>query len=297
MTASPEISVIVPAFNAAWCVGRALDSVLAQTRQPAQIVVVDDGSTDATAALLAGYGRRIEVIRQANAGMSAARNTGLRAARGELVAFLDADDWWRPRKLEVQVELLGRHPEIGFCSVAADLQGPGGEALGTWRCAGAEGDLVERLLAGEAVVAGGASSVMARASLLGAAGPFDPSLRGAEDADFWVRLAALAPYACIPEPLVVVTRNPASVSSNRDAMLEGALRMLRKHRRLLGRRSPGAWRYCHASVLTDYAKWEYRDGLRGRAMLRLAQAALRSPLGRGRLALGLLVAMALGRPL
>lgn len=292
------VSVVIPAYNAAWCLGRALDSVLAQTWPALEILVVDDGSSDATPAVLERYGSRIRVIRQANAGMSAARNSGIAAARGALLAFLDADDWWRPEKVARQVSVLQARPEVGFCSTTAELSGPEGQRLGQWVCEHEAHELVEALLAGSAPIAGGASSVMVRREVLKRAGPFDPAMRGAEDPDLWIRLAALSPYAWLREPLTVVTRNPASVSRDREAMRAGALRLLAKHRGLLrGSDSARRWRRCYASVLMDYAKWEYRDGLRARALRHLGEALLRAPLDRGRPALGLMLAVSRGQRL
>src|SRR5574340_695015 len=112
----PTVSVVVPAYNAAAFLRRAIDSVLGQTAVDLELLVVDDGSTDATLQLLAGYGERLQAIPQVNAGPAGARNRGLALARGRYIAFLDADDWWLPEKLGRQVALLDSRPEIGFCS-------------------------------------------------------------------------------------------------------------------------------------------------------------------------------------
>src|SRR2546425_83790 len=90
------VSVVMPAYNVAWCIGRAVDSVLAQDFHRRELIVVNDGSTDGTRALLETYRGAIRVIDQGNRGMSAARNAGIRSALGTYVAFLDADDWWLP---------------------------------------------------------------------------------------------------------------------------------------------------------------------------------------------------------
>src|SRR5512139_3834983 len=100
---SPLVSVVIPTYNRAWCLRQAVDSVLAQEFGDFELIVVDDGSTDATADLLAAYADRIRVLRQANHGVSAARNAGIAAARGGLFAFLDSDDIWLSRKLSTQV--------------------------------------------------------------------------------------------------------------------------------------------------------------------------------------------------
>jgi glycosyltransferase involved in cell wall biosynthesis len=293
---TPRVSIVMPAYNCAWCIDRAIDSVMAQTFTDFELIVVDDGSSDDTPALLAARGDAIRVIRQANAGMSAARNTGIAAARGDCIAFLDSDDWWRPAKLAQQVALLDAEPDVGFCSSATELQSPDGDVVGTWGCPAQADDLVARMLGGHSAVAGGASSVMVRRELLARAGVFDARLRGAEDTDQWVRLAAAARYACLPDAQVVVTRNPDSVSRNREAMRRGALDCLDKNRALLPADRRGAyWRACRASVLADYAKWRYRDGDRAAALRDLAQAFALAPLSRGRLLASLALAMLTGR--
>ncbi|MHC4386164.1 MAG: glycosyltransferase family 2 protein, partial [Planctomycetota bacterium] len=106
-----KISVVIPAYNIEDYIERAIDSVLAQTRQPEEIIVVDDGSTDATAQKIKAYGDQVRYIHQANKGLSGARNTGIRQAQNEWVAFLDGDDEWLPEKLQLQSELLTRNPE------------------------------------------------------------------------------------------------------------------------------------------------------------------------------------------
>jgi glycosyltransferase involved in cell wall biosynthesis len=109
---SPLISCLVPVFNGAKYLAEALDSILKQTYRPIEIIVVDDGSTDRTPAVAACYGDRIRYVRQDNAGAPSARNLGLSLARGEFVAFLDADDLWRPEKLQRQMRRFESRPEL-----------------------------------------------------------------------------------------------------------------------------------------------------------------------------------------
>ena len=111
----PSVSVIIPTFNRCGFLGRAVDSVLEQTGPSFELIVVDDGSTDTTFDLLAGYGDRIEMIRQSNLGVSAARNAGIRSARGEYIALLDSDDYWLPGKLETQHAFFRERPEALIC--------------------------------------------------------------------------------------------------------------------------------------------------------------------------------------
>lgn len=297
--ATPTVSVVIPTYNTAAFVGRALDSVLAQSWADHEVLVVDDGSTDGTAAVLAAYGERVRVLAQANAGPAAARNLGLRQARGRYVAFLDADDWWLPAKLVRQVELLDARPEIGFCSTATRVVAQDGTPAGDWPC-GVDGEqaLLETLFVRSAAVSGSTSGVLARRDLLLAAGGFDESLRGFEDPDLWIRLAARAGYTCIDERLTVVVRTAGSVSSHLPRMRAATLASFRKNRALLPAPRRGAyWRAACAGALADYAKMAWRAGDRRHGLAWAGEALLRSPLGRGRLAAGLLLAMLRGTAL
>lgn len=297
-SAEPAVSVVIPAYNAAWCVGRAIDSVLAQDFADREIVVVNDGSTDDTARVLASYGDAIRVVTQANGGMSSARNAGIRAARGRYLAFLDADDRWLPGKLGRQMALMAQRPELAFCAATARFEDPDGNPAGMWACSGKADAGVADIFAHHATVAGGASSVLARRELVQQLGGFDETLFGAEDTDLWVRLAVLGPFACIADPLVVVLKRPGSVSRNRERMRAGAIAMTKKNRKLLPAALRGGfWRQVYAGTLCDYAKWAYRDGALGTALRDLAGALRLAPLTRGRLVASLALAMLTGRKL
>jgi glycosyltransferase involved in cell wall biosynthesis len=111
----PLITCIVPAYNVERYISEAIDSILAQTYQPLRIVVADDGSTDRTGEIAAGYGERITYLRQSNQGYPAAKNLGLSAAQGDFIAFLDADDVWHPEKLARQIERFKERPEMDLC--------------------------------------------------------------------------------------------------------------------------------------------------------------------------------------
>ena len=112
---SALISCIVPVYNGERYVGEALDSILAQTYRPLEVIVVDDGSTDRTAEVVAGYGGQARYIFQSNAGLAMARNLGLTAVQGEFAAFLDADDVWHPEKLDRQIARFKARPELDLC--------------------------------------------------------------------------------------------------------------------------------------------------------------------------------------
>ena len=298
MTDIPLVSVITPAYNVDWCVARAIDSVQAQSFRDFEHIVINDGSTDDTRQVLASYGEAIRVIDQENSGMSVARNAGIRAARGEYVAFLDADDWWLPGKLARQVALMRCSPELGFCSTAARVEDSRGELLNLWCCRDMGANVLEALFLENAAIAGGCSAVMVRKGLFDRIGLFDEGLKGFEDPDLWIRLAAVSGYRCIDEPLAVILRRENSVSANHGAMRASALKSLRKNRRLLPADRQGRfWRICLAGVYADYAKGAYRAGRRGAAMIDILHAFGLAPIARGRLCLGLLKGMILGQKL
>lgn len=295
-TEYPSVSVIIPAYNAAWCVGRAIDSVLAQTFQDFELIVVNDGSSDDTAAVLARYGQSLHVIEQSNCGLSAARNRGATAARGRYVAFLDADDRWMPAKLARQVTLMMAHPHLAFCSTSALLEGPDGTALGEWRAQPSALPPLHAIFLHNAFVPGSGSAVLVRRDALDQTGGFDEELQSIEDIDMWMRLAAMGGYACIDEPLVVIMKRPNSMSGNISVMRAAALRVMRKNRHLLPpRERTRLWRDAYAGVLCDYAKSGYRAGNRWLPLFDLIHAIILAPLSRGRLALGLALEISLGR--
>ncbi|MDP2432814.1 MAG: glycosyltransferase family A protein [Pseudomonadota bacterium] len=288
----PRVSVIIPAYNAAWCVARALDSVLAQTWRDFELIVVDDGSRDGTSEILAGYGAAVRVVVKTNGGLSSARNAGIAAARGEYVAFLDADDWWLPEKLERQMALLDSRPSLLFCSTTTLVFTPEGRRLADWRCHAEERPALQCIFAANAHVAGSGSAVMARREAFTRAGGFDESLRSLEDIDMWMRLAALGDYACLDDPLTAIEKRGDSMSGNLDVMRAAAIRVMRKNRRLLPPTLRGGfWRSAYAAMLSDYAKWAYRKGHAARAAGDLLHALLLAPLSRGRRSLGLLLAV------
>lgn len=205
----PQVSVVIPTHNGARYVPAAVESVLAQTCQDFELIVVDDGSTDATRAVLAPYSDRLAYIYQENQERSAARNTGIRAATGEYVAFLDADDAWLSDKLERQVSVLAEHPEAVLVygqAIYMDIDGNDVSFRGQHMCGHVTPalqveDLSRALISGN-VVYGGGSMPLVRRSALDSAGWFDESLCYPEDWDLWARLSHLGPFAYIPQPLV-----------------------------------------------------------------------------------------------
>lgn len=289
------VSVVIPAYNVGWCIEKAIESALSQTYPHLEIIVVNDGSTDNTATVLQKYRNRIRILTQSNAGLSNARNRGIRSATGEFVAFLDADDYWLPMKLERQVALLRERPEIGFCSTATRVESLDGTYLSEWSCPEIQTFTIRTIYWQNSAIAGSGSSVMVRRNILLKTELFDESLKSLEDIDMWMRLAAITEYACIPEPLSVILRHDDSMSKNFYVMRASALHVMKKNRYLLDRESIGGfWQAAYGGVLADYAKWEYRTGQKRTAIFHLIEGLCRSPVRRGRLMVGLLIAMLKG---
>jgi glycosyltransferase involved in cell wall biosynthesis len=216
---SKLVSVIIPTHNYARFIRRAVDSVLAQTYPSVECVVVDDGSTDDTPQVLAGYGDRIRVIRTQQQGPATARNAGIRSATGEFIAFLDADDRWLDHKLARQVEVLETDPSLGAVGCAVIFVNAAGDETGrhTFPTPPVPTNLERQLrdLACRRLWVGGScSGVLVRRPVLDDVGLFDESLKAAEDWDLWMRLVAKHPYRNLPEPLVQITRHDTGFARN-----------------------------------------------------------------------------------
>ena len=196
----PEVSVVIPAFNRAWCLGEAVDSVLAQDFSAFELIVVDDGSTDATPALLAGYGPAVRVLRQENRGVSAARNAGIAAARGGLIAFLDSDDLWLPGKLAAQVAFFRENPQALICQTE-ELWVRSGRRVNPGRRHRKRGGMICEPSLELCLVS--PSAVMMRRELFERVGLFDEALPACEDYDLWLRVARRTPIYLIKTPLIV----------------------------------------------------------------------------------------------
>ncbi|NEM05923.1 glycosyltransferase [Geodermatophilus normandii] len=190
---SPRVSAVLPCYNGAQYLSEALHSVLEQTRPADEVIVVDDGSTDGSAELAESFG--VTVIRQANAGEGAARNRGLAAATGDLVAWLDADDRWRPQHLAVVTGLLDRHPHVLGAFGAVERFGTNhGILLG--HVPGEPAVVLLEAFSGwlHTTIA----SVTRRSALL-AIGGFDESERYSVDFDLWLRLSRLGTFVATDE--------------------------------------------------------------------------------------------------
>ena len=222
-----SLSVVIPTYNRARMVCRAIDSVRAQRHPPSEIIVVDDGSTDGTAALLTKrYGGAITLLRQENRGVAAARNSGVAAARGEWVAFLDSDDVWHPEKLQRQIAWHRENPQIEWSHTGERWIRNGREVRQKAHHAKPEGACFHRTLTRCTIAP---SSVVIRRTLLEACGGFDEAFRVCEDFDLWLRLLRRHPVGLLEEALVTKHAGHTQLSESGEVMEYYRIRALLKH--------------------------------------------------------------------
>lgn len=214
---SVRVSVIIPAFNSVGTIVRAVESVLSQDWSNLELIVVDDGSTDGTAELLAvRYPEQVIVIRQDNRGAAAARNRGIAAAKGEFVAFLDADDEWVPGKLRLQIEQLDENSGAALCFADMSHWENGREIYrsylrerGLGPCGG---KIFDRLLQECFIFT---PTVIVRRTVFATVGPFDEGLRICEDYDLWLRIAKRFEIIFVNATLLKRYRTGANLTENR----------------------------------------------------------------------------------
>ncbi|HUX65314.1 glycosyltransferase family 2 protein [Sulfuricella sp.] len=224
---NPRFSVIIPAYNAAATLARALDSVLAQTWPAHEIIVVDDGSCDATAAVAAAYGDKVRYLYQLNAGVSAARNAGAQAASGDWLAFLDADDWYYPNRLKWHADWIARDSELDFLTGDYEYRDPAGKLIGTSMAARQSGQRMLLKAAGarevvmqgrefEAFVAdhfGDTHTLSVPLTTFLALGGYPPGFKVCEDVHLLTRLVACSRrVGVVCAPLAVYLIHPTSAT-------------------------------------------------------------------------------------
>ncbi len=280
-----DVSVIIPTFNYGHFLPRAIDSALAQQGVDTEIIVVDDGSTDHTERVLASYDEKIRVFRQKNKGAPAARNLGLREARGEFVLFLDADDWLLPDALSSRVTLLRRNPDLGWAYstfTCYDEQGreqkpkKGRPVFACQRQR--QGRIGRYLLLGELIPI---CCVVVRRELALSVGGFDTDLAVLQDYEFWLRIADRAPAGFIDQCHVAILAHGGSLSrSSKDNyatllnILLDAQTRYQETTEALGH----SWRKRLAAVMLERAAHLLVDGKPRKARELLFQAIKKNPL-------------------
>ncbi|WP_162560150.1 glycosyltransferase family 2 protein [Methylotetracoccus oryzae] len=280
----PLISVIIPAYNAERTLADTLDSILAQTYGNIEVLVVDDGSTDATAAIVLDYAQRdvrVCLLQQPNGGVAAARNQGLAAARGDYVAPVDADDLWHPTKLEKQMAvMLAGGPELGLVYTLFRAIDEHGRIVWTPPGYACEGWVLARHTYVNFI--GHASSLLLRKSVAVEAGGYEPGLRaagaqGCEDYLLQLRIAGRYRFGCVRECLVGYRQRPDSMSSQAGKMLRSyrlALSLIEAERPGLPARLA---RWSIANYATVLAPTLARGGRVMQALGLFARAAIGDP--------------------
>jgi glycosyltransferase involved in cell wall biosynthesis len=255
-----RISVVVPAFNAASTLARAIESVLGQSHPAAEIIVVNDGSSDNTPAVAQKYRSNVQLLNLHHGGVSRARNHGIEASSGEWIAFLDADDQWMPEKLAIQLARTERHPSAALVATGAEYERNGRiyKATRTDKV----GHLVRDLLLGNCI---NTSTVMVRRSALDAPPKrFPVDIGFGEDWEMWVALAAANEILLIPDVLAKTFRSGANASSSVDAekFFEAQMSMYTRLRRIAALDSLIAemWPVLIASASLNKARFLYDHG-------------------------------------
>lgn len=254
----PTVSVVIPAYNAEGFLARAIRSVLAQTRPPSEIVIVDDGSTDRTREIAESFGASVRCIRQNNRGAAAARNRGIEESKGSFIAFLDSDDEWLPERLEKTLAPLLKNRAVGlaYCRSIRVLEN-GTRALH-------HEEAVKGRLAGGIYPPPYISTpaTIFRRECFDRCGLFDAALSQNEDIDLFIRVAEEFVVAEVAEPLVIVHGRPKSLSTQ-AGVDAGADILFRCVCKALGRGKAGRDRdaalaaaYFHAGVYY-LAVWRY----------------------------------------
>jgi glycosyltransferase involved in cell wall biosynthesis len=212
----PLVSVVLPVFNGELFLREAIESVLAQTWSPVELLVVDDGSSDRSGEIAQEY--RLTYVHQENSGVAAARNRGIEATEGELISFLDQDDVWLPEKLERQVAALAADPEAGICSCRFEMFLEPGHELPDWA--------VEDFLEGSHRTPQ-VGTLLVRRQLFDQVGVFDTSYVAANDTDWFLRAREQrVRIAIVDEPLQRYRLHSGNASAERDLIQHEHMRAL-----------------------------------------------------------------------
>lgn len=231
---NPSISVILPTFNRAQFISQAIESALRQTHPPDEIIIIDDGSTDDTGKIVAGFGKKIKYVWQQNQGPAAARNHGMRLARGDFFAFLDSDDLWMPNKIKAQLAFFSQNPEVDF--VFADMANFTGDEksvspevknieLHNYLIANATNltDLFAWLVIENVVPT---PTVMCKRSAALAVGDFNETLRIAEDLNYWLRASEKCRWGFTNDVLLLRRRHESNLIGDSNHRNEALLKVL-----------------------------------------------------------------------
>lgn len=223
----PLISVIIPAYNASQTIRETIETVFKQSFSDFELIVINDGSQDKTLDVLASIrDPRLKVFSYTNAGVSASRNRGLSHARGEFIAFLDADDLWTQDKLEAQLAALQENPQAAVAYSWTNIIDETGQFLRSGVHNSISGDVYEELLLNNFLQSG--SNPMIRRQALCEVGGFDESLAYSEDREMWLRLAVRYNFIAVPSVQILYRRSASSASANFSKMEAGCLQVIER---------------------------------------------------------------------
>lgn len=272
----PLVSVIIPNYNHTRFIPNAIHSVLAQTYSHYEVIVVDDGSTDDSREVVAGFGNKVRYIWQENQGLAGARNTGIRVASGNLIGLLDADDEWHSDYLEQMVSLTARHPGASVFYCMAQCMDEGGRNLPQYIGGPPVDpmDLYQVLLRANFIIP---STVLFRRISILESGCFDANLRSCEDWDLWLRLLPVKKIVGTSKCLVRYRVHESSLSTDVEGMHAAAKKVIEKHfgvddglpaswvakkRRAYG----GVYRYQCITLIQRQRNWDACISLMGKAL-------------------------------
>ncbi|TVQ14639.1 MAG: glycosyltransferase [Leptolyngbya sp. DLM2.Bin27] len=231
----PRISVVIPAYNAEKTIKFTLESVLSQTYSDFELIIINDGSQDATLSIINQFkDRRVRVFSHENSGPQKSRNRGINQATGEYISFIDADDLWTPDKLEQQLKRIEANPEVSVVYSWSDEINEHGMVTRSGQRSTLEGKVFEALLKNNFL--GSGSNPLIRKQALSAVGGFDPSILAGQDWDMWLTLASDYTFAVVPQVQVFYRKSAGSKSwsSNLSRQEQGLRQVMAKH---LSRRS------------------------------------------------------------
>ncbi len=247
MSKPPLVSIVMPAFNAASTITASLESVFAQTLQDFEIIIIDDGSTDNTSLIVAEINSPcIQCYKFSNAGPAASRNQGIRLAKGEYIAFLDADDLWYSSKLMDQVTCLQQYQHAALVYGWTDYVNTANQLICPDSRPQFSGNVYKQLLIHNFIISG--SNTMIRKSVLTAVGGFDKSLAAIEDWELHTRIAASYPLVCLPKVVVRYRQSEMSLSNQLVVMQQAFEQANRK----IFDKAPQELVYLKASSATSF---------------------------------------------
>lgn len=278
-------SVIMPVYNVETYLGAAIESVLGQTFQDFELIIVDDGSTDGSAAIYSAYhDPRIRVVKQQNRGLAGARNAGIREASGAFIGLLDSDDLWRPEKLAAHIRHLKENPHLGVSYSSSEFIDQQGKSLGLFMTPKLEGIDAGYILCRNPI--GNGSAPVFRAQVFDDIayiietphGPerwfFDETFRYGEDIECWMRIAALTKwgFAGLAEPLTLYRMVPGTLSANTDKMYEHWMRMLSRVEDYAPDLAQAYGNKARAYQIRYYARRAVQEGQKWQALTYLRRA-------------------------